>query len=338
MITDANGCTATQTITITQPGAIIPNASVVANVSCNSGTDASLTASPSGGSSPYTYNWSNGQTTQTATGLVAGSYTVTITDATGCTNTQVISVSQPAAINVTASSTPSACTSNSGTATASSSGGTGPYTYSWSDGQTASTATGLASGIYTVVVTDANGCSQTQTITVLNFTANATVTASSTIIITGNSSQLTATGGGTYLWTPASGLSCTTCSNPVATPTVTTTYCCHVIDSNGCTDDVCITINVEIPCGELFVPNAFSPNNDGENDFECVLGNCIESLTFTIFDRWGEKVFETNDPKICWDGNYHGKAMNTAVFVYQFEAKLNTGETISKKGNITLIR
>lgn len=93
-----------------------------------------------------------------------------------------------------------------------------------------------------------------------------------------------------------------------------------------------------LECDVLFIPNAFSPNNDGENDMECVFSNCIETLSLVIYDRWGEKVFETTDPKVCWDGRYQGKLLNTAVFVYSMKATLITGEEIIKKGNVSLIR
>lgn len=97
-------------------------------------------------------------------------------------------------------------------------------------------------------------------------------------------------------------------------------------------------MKIKNECAEIFVPNAFSPNNDMENDLECVLGNCIQDFYFAIYDRWGEKVFESTDPKNCWDGTYKGKLMNTAVFVYYLQATLNNGETIKKKGNVSLIR
>ncbi len=99
-----------------------------------------------------------------------------------------------------------------------------------------------------------------------------------------------------------------------------------------------MTVTVDLQCGEVFVPNAFSPNNDGENDLECVFGKCIQTMTFAIYDRWGEKVFDTTDPKKCWDGIYKGEVMNTAVFVYYLDATLITGEKIKKKGNISLVR
>ena len=91
-------------------------------------------------------------------------------------------------------------------------------------------------------------------------------------------------------------------------------------------------------CGEMFVPNAFSPDNNGENDIEYVYGKCIQKIYFAIYDRWGQKVFETTDMKQGWDGSFKGKEMNTGVFVYYLTATLTTGETVTKKGNISLFR
>ena len=91
-------------------------------------------------------------------------------------------------------------------------------------------------------------------------------------------------------------------------------------------------------CGEMFVPNAFSPDNNGENDLEMVYGKCIQKIYFAIYDRWGEKVFETTDATRGWDGKYKGKELNTGVFVYYLTATLTTGEEIVKKGNISLFK
>ena len=119
-----------------------------------------------------------------------------------------------------------------------------------------------------------------------------------------------------------------------------------VTDANGCTDSACVTISVEIPCGELFVTNAFSPNADGENDEFCLQGNgdlenCLQNLTISIYDRWGEKVYESMEVNFCWDGTYRGKisrVLGTAVFVYYLEAILIDNTEILKQGNISLIR
>lgn len=91
-------------------------------------------------------------------------------------------------------------------------------------------------------------------------------------------------------------------------------------------------------CGEMFVPTAFSPDGNGENDMECVYGKCIKDIYFAIYDRWGEKVFETYNMSQCWDGTYRGRQMNTAVFVYYMKATLTTGDEVVKKGNVTLLR
>ncbi len=154
--------------------------------------------------------------------------------------------------------------------------------------------------------------------------------ASVTLHATGNANS--------FLWTPSTGLSATNVREPVASPSETTTYTVTGTSVNGCSFQDEVTVFVELPCGEIFIPTAFSPNGDGENDIECVLGNCIVNMHFAIYDRWGEKVFETTDQKVCWDGKYKGELMNTASFVYYFKATLVSGEEISMKGNISLIR
>jgi gliding motility-associated-like protein len=94
-------------------------------------------------------------------------------------------------------------------------------------------------------------------------------------------------------------------------------------------------------CGDYTVPNAFSPNNDGHNDSFILHGwanNCVSDFTIVIYDRWGEKVFESEDPTYSWDGSFKGKTLDAAVFVYYIKAKTSSGTKINKKGNISLIR
>jgi len=158
-------------------------------------------------------------------------------------------------------------------------------------------------------------------------------------IALGNDTGLNVSGasvGSTYSWSPAEGLSCVTCPDPVASPTVTTTYYVTITDTNGCSIKESVTIEVDDNC--IYVPNAFSPNGDNENDFECVYGNCIRTMIFSIYDRWGNKVFESKDRGNCWDGKYNGVLMNSAVFVYYLDAVLESDKTVHKKGNITLVR
>lgn len=337
-VKDAANNTVTDSVTITEPTAITASTS---STPANCGTSTgSATVTASGGTGSYTYVWNpSGQTTPTATGLASGTYTVTITDQNNCTLIKTVVVGSSNALLASTSSTPTGCTVNNGTATAIPGNGTAPYAFLWNNGQATATATGLAAGTYTVTITDANGCTATTTATITVATGPAAaVTSASGTIILGQQTQLNASGGGTYSWSPSTGLNCTNCSNPVATPVTTTDYCVLVTDANGCTDSACVTIHVEIPCDELFVPSAFSPNNDGHNELLCLRGNCIQTCYFAIYDRWGEKVFETSDPKMCWDGTYNGKLENTAVFVYTLNITLINGEKISKKGTISLIR
>ena len=335
-VSDALGCIVIVSTTITEPTVLTTSVSST-NTNC-AGSTGTATVATTGGSGSYSYLWGNGQASQTATGLSAGNYTATITDANGCTQTQTVTINSNGTLSVTVSSTQTGCTVNNGTATANSSSGTIPYTYLWNNNQTTATATGLAIGNHSATVTDAAGCSQTQTVSVTQIagpTANAT--ASPIIITSGASSTLSATGGTTYQWSPTTGLSCTTCSNPTATPAQTTSYCVLVTDNNSCQDSTCITITLDIPC-VIYVPNAFSPNNDLENDLECVMSSCIESMHITIYNRWGEKVFESTDQNLCWDGTFKGIPENSAVFTYHLKTTLSTGEKINRTGNISLIR
>jgi gliding motility-associated-like protein len=89
----------------------------------------------------------------------------------------------------------------------------------------------------------------------------------------------------------------------------------------------------------IFVPTAFSPDASGSNDRHCVHGTaCITTMTMGIYDRWGNQVFESNDPEACWDGTYQGQALDPAVFVYHMVATLSSGERVERKGNIALMR
>jgi len=92
------------------------------------------------------------------------------------------------------------------------------------------------------------------------------------------------------------------------------------------------------PCGDIFVPNVFSPNNDNANNTGCVYSTCIKNMKFVICDRWGEEVFTSNDPQICWDGRFRGVLEGSGVFTYVLNAEMHLGKTISKRGNITLMR
>ena len=250
-VTGTSG-TATQSFTITQPSALVASQGTVTNVSCNGGSNASATVSVTGGTGGYTYSWSpSGGTAATASGLSAGTYTVTVTDANGCTTTQNFTITQPAALVAMASAqTNIACSgSATGSATVSVTGGTGAYTYSWSpSGGTGATASGLTAGTYTVTVTDANSCTTTQSFTLTqpsalvatasaqtNVSCNGGSNGSATVSVTGG------TGGYTYSWSPSGGTAAT------ASGLAAGTYVVTVTDANGCTTTQGFTITQPAP-------------------------------------------------------------------------------------------
>lgn len=339
-VTDANGCTQSNTANITNANGPTVNISSQTQPSCNGGSNASATAAGSAGTAPYTYGWSNGQNAATATGLSAGTYTIIITDASGCTNLQTVTISQPTPIVASATNTIAGCNLSNGTATASASGGSTPYTYAWNNGQATPTATGLASGTYACTITDANGCTQITTTTILSGNGPTANAGSSVTIQAGSSTQLNASGGVTYAWSPSAGLNNSNISNPIATPTLTTTYCVLVSDVGGCLDSTCVTVYLELPCGNFYIPNAFSPNGDNENDvFKAYINPvCVLEYKLVIYNRWGEKVFETTDIKEGWNGVVNGAESNSAVYTFYCFAKLSNGIEIKKEGNVSLVR
>jgi gliding motility-associated-like protein len=152
--------------------------------------------------------------------------------------------------------------------------------------------------------------------------------------------KLEASGGVSYAWTPAASLDNATIYNPVASPTTSTWYKVLVTSDKGCTTEDSVQVKVitgNIQNGYL-VPNAFTPNGDGKNDcFGVQTWGAVTDFEFSIFSRWGERVFFTKDPKQCWDGRYKGTEQSSNVFVYQIRAKGLCGD-IYRRGTVTLIR
>jgi hypothetical protein len=241
-VSDANGCTSTANGTITEPTALAVASATNTNVTCNGGADGSATVTATGGTSPYTYAWSNTGTTASITGLTAGTYTATVTDANGCTTTTTATVTEPTALTATSSNTNVSCNGGAdGSATVSATGGTSPYTYAWSNAGTTASITGLTAGTYTATVTDANGCTTTTTATVTEPIALSATASNTNVSCNGGadgSATVTATGGTspyTYAWSNAG----TTAS---ITGLTAGTYTATVTDANGCTTTTTATV------------------------------------------------------------------------------------------------
>jgi hypothetical protein len=166
-VTDANGCMVFQTVVITEPPSLNMTATVT-HVSCFNMCDGSASVVVSGGYLPFSYLWSNGETTSTITNLCAGTYTCTVIDLNGCTLDQTVTITEPTALSISVDSTDETSALNDGSATATVLGGTPGYIYTWNTTppQTTNPATNLAPGLYTVTVTDATGCTMSGTTSV----------------------------------------------------------------------------------------------------------------------------------------------------------------------------
>ena len=153
-------------------------------------------------------------------------------------------------------------------------------------------------------------------------------------------SQLNVTGAAQYAWTPATTLNNPGIANPMATPTTTTTYVVKGTDLEGCKGYDTITVKVDnVNKGGYLMPNAFTPNNDGLNDcFGVKYWGVIEKFEFSIYNRWGNRIFTTKNPRQCWDGTYKGVEQDWGVYVYMIKAKTICDAEIFRKGTLVLVR
>jgi gliding motility-associated-like protein len=303
------------------------NISSTLNPICNG--DSSEIIAPGANS----YLWNTGATTSNIMVNPTNTTTYSLEIGNGICNadTDITIIVNPIPVASISGKT-SLCYGNNTTLIAS--GGT---SYIWSNGATTTsiTVSPNSDSTYRVSVIS-KGCKDS---TSANITVNSLpliYACCDTNILFGQNVQLTSSGGTNYNWLPVSGLSCDNCSNPSASPAVTTTYTLTVSSDSGCSAST--TITIEVSCGTVFVPDAFSPNGDGQNDYLYVRGDCIKDVDFIVFDRWGNKVFETTDKSIPWNGMYKGEVMNTGSYVYSLSATMYDGSSLTKKGNVTLVR
>jgi hypothetical protein len=241
-VTDANGCTKTTSATVNEPSDPLALSETNVDVLCYGNSTGSIDLTVSGGTPAYSYNWGGGITTQDRSNLAAGTYTVTVTDANGCTKTLSASITQPpSALTASATTTNSTCGNPNGSVDLTVSGGTSPYTYAWSNGATTQDLSNVMAGTYTVTVTDANGCTKTTSATVNNTGGPSLGETHVNVLCYGNSTgsiDLTVTGGTspyTYAWT--GGATTQDRMNLAAG-----TYCVTVTDASACTAVLCVTI------------------------------------------------------------------------------------------------
>ena len=324
---------------------------------CINFTDLSISATSAGVTAwSWTFNGgipstSNQQNPTNVCFATAGTYTIslTVTDANGSDDTTMT-----AYITVNNCSTPTASFTVSddeicaGECVDFTDMSTGATSWQWTfNGGIPSTSTDQnptnicfgTDSTYTIelIASNANG-SDTITSTITVHPTPIVNAGSDVSIKLGETTLLNATGtNGNYAWTPPTWLTCPLCPTTNSSPEETITYTVTVVDSNGCSASDQVTVIVDYDY-VIWVPNIFSPNGDGSNDILYVRGKGVADLNFFVYDRWGEKVFETTSLDNGWDGKFRGKDMNKAVFVYYLEATFIDGSKVTKKGDVTLIR
>ncbi len=244
----------------------------------------------------------------------------------------------------TTTSTVACYDENNGTATVTGADGTPPYSYEWSDGQSTTTATNLFAGVYGVTISDNNNCKVSLSETVIeqpfpvliqpNFSVD-TIRFGDTIAVvnvSGNYDPYL-----TYIWQPSEGLGCDTCSETFAAPLNSIIYTITATDTLGCKGETTIEV-VVVNDYIIYIPNAFTPNNDGVNDVFKINAKGVKEIYFSVYNRWGEKIFYSESLDMGWDGTYMNKEMLPQVYVYTVTIQFLDGYMMSKKGSVTLIR
>jgi gliding motility-associated-like protein len=328
----------------------------VTDVTCFGHGDGSILATATAGVAPYLYDLQLGGSTiaNNSNGnfqnLSGGSYTVITTDDFGCTAAVNASINEPTLLQSTITPEDVSCFGEQdGSIAAVASGGTPSYTFALSSGASNNSGSfgSLNAGNYSLTITDDNGCIDSATITITEpMQVLVTLSPDSVTLNLGESIQLNASsnyGTANYLWSPSIGLSCNDCNNPTTTLYNSLTYQLTVsvaINGTNCYAYTEVPVTV-IKNYDLFIPNVFTPNGDGANDLFRLFGNlpALKFVEMQIFNRTGEKVFESNDINFSWDGTYKGKALEPQVLVYTLYAVFldNHSEELFK-GSITILR
>ncbi len=353
-VRDAGGCVVRDTARILEPEPVFILADT-AYIGCGDGQLGEIAVSVSGGSGSYSYRWSDGgAATPRRQNLVAGTYTVTVTDATGCTASATYPLSPAGDLFLTPVAQAPVCPGEAtGSLKVIPTGGTGPFLYSLDGSSFVSSPAfeNLEGGTYLVFVRDAGGCILTQEVDVpipspftVDLGPDQTLPFGDSIIL--STTVTGARGELDYQWgsTDPESLSCSDCPDPVATPIYETDYFLLVYDTLGCSaaDD----IRIFVPkIREVAVPTGFTPNGDGHNDRLLVHGHPGTRVrAFNVFDRWGGLLFETgdfevNDETAGWDGNdSRGRALNGGVYLYKLLVEYPDGSQETRSGQTTLIR
>ncbi len=360
---DLNGCVETAQVQVqedkTEPGA---EAGPDLELNCHL-TQVNLNAQANVQGIPLAYSWTttggnilNGADEQDPLINAPGLYEVTVTNLlNGCTSTDALTVTENMPQTFDFETDDPGCAGQTGSIVFQTViGGAPPYLYSVDNGQSFSSSpvfNSLEPGAYDLVVMDANDCPLDDV---------AFIPEGLEVLVDLEAYVLTSYGETTILnaitniapddieeiiWSPTDGLSCTDCLNPSAQPDETTYYFVTIRTKDGCEADAKVLVVVDKQAA-IYVPNAFSPNGDGNNDLFMIFAgpNQVEKVrNFLVFNRWGETVFEyhnfdPNNPAYGWDGTFRGQPLNPAVFAWYAEIEFKDGRVELFEGDVQLVR
>lgn len=342
-ITDNFGCIKGALVSVNnfEPVMIITDS--VIHSTCNQPNGAIIISGVNGGTMPYSYNWSGGQTTSSVTSLAQGNYTVNIRDKNNCSASKIFAINNFTYLPISEFQKNDKCAQMKGTATVLALGGTAPMSYTWSNGQTGQTALNLSTGTYSVVIQDAAGCRNSATYYISNtddvFTGtfdltprNPSVNENFQIILHPTSE-----------WNlDFAGLSTGQMLRDTINVLNFSEYGSYyvnyfLVSDNGCKTNIIQEFFVK-DFMTLYFPNTFTPNNDGKNDFYFASGTLVKEFKIQIYDRWGEQLFSSDDLYKGWPGTFRGLPVKEDTYVYKAWAKDYFGKAYNYTGNINLIR
>jgi hypothetical protein len=349
-VTDQNNCTTPISVQVPQPQPLEITTINTTGAGCG-GNNGTAIASATGGTAPFSAAWSDGQTGLAIQGLSAGTYTVTITDTSGCTTVSSASVTGVGPLQVAVSAQQVSCFGESdGVVTVESvTGGIGPPYFI--DGVVAnfsSSINHLSAGTYTWTVSDGGTCSKDIILTITEPPLFSFSLPDIIQIGIGDQMLLEPQLNGfpappiTWQWTPSTGLSCDSCAATLVMPFKTIQYQLQGVDANGCTAADIVRVFVNRNCN-IYVANIFTPLLGGANDLLIINAEpCVKQiLRWQIYDRWGgmvfsQKAFLPNDFQYAWDGSSRNKQVEAGVYVWQATYQLIDGTEVFAVGDVTV--
>lgn len=321
------------------------------NISCFGEMDGTITTFVEGGVLPYTFLWEDGISTANRQQLAAGDYQITIMDRMGCMLIEALSLTEPSPLNLIANFINPTCEGlETGRITIENlTGGVAPYFYRLNEEGFSNNPLfdNLRAGNYQLIAEDANGCEVQESgnlvapiIPSIDLGPDLTIELADNIQLNPTVIESVEIAS----WRIDSSLSCYDCINPIASPTNPTTYSVIVSSIDNCTAVDSVSVRI-LKIRDVYVPNAFSPNQDGVNDILLInAGPEVNNIqSFRIFSRWGEQVFirenfRPNEIANGWDGRLANELLDSGVFIWQAIIDFIDGETLIYTGDVALIR